>query len=193
MQTVTDFGSPALLLPLALLMFARLWYRAGLRLAMVWLLALAAGTGLVGLLKIYFSACGLSPAQVHSPSGHACFSTLVYGGLMVFVCAGASLRRRVAASALGVAWIGLIGYSRVAVGAHTMSEVISGTVIGGLALTAFATIYMRSRPPRASLLLPLIGTVLIIAPLHGHQLVIEPLLQRIGSWLHHASPICVGT
>jgi membrane-associated phospholipid phosphatase len=193
MQVITDFGSPALLLPMSLLICLRLWLRTGPRLALLWLLALAAGTGLTALLKIYFSACGLAPSGIHSPSGHACFSTLVYGGLIVFCWVGSSPRRRIALAVLGIGWIGLIAYSRVAVGAHSPGEVVSGTIIGAAALGSFSAFYLRADPPRASLLLPLAGAILVVAPLHGHQLAIEPLLKQIGSWLHHALPICFGS
>lgn len=192
MHAITDFGSPALLVPLTLLMAARLLWHRRPRLALAWLATVAAGTGLVALLKVWFSACGYAPGGVHSPSGHACFSALVYGGFALFAGAGTSLRRRIVLGLAAVGVTGVIAASRVAVQAHTRSEAVTGTLIGLLALAAFAAYYVRSIPPPASLRLPLIGAALVILPLHGHQLVIEPLLQKLGDWLHHALPICVG-
>ncbi len=192
METITDFGSPALLLPLTLLMAARLLWHRRPRLALAWLFTVAAATGLIALFKIWFSACGYAPGGVHSPSGHACFSALVYGGLALFAGAGASLRRRVALAIVAGLVVGLIAVSRVAVRAHTPGEALGGSLVGLIALAFFARVYVRAIPPPASLRLPLIGAGAVILPLHGHQLVIEPLLHRIGAWLHHAVPICVG-
>ncbi len=79
------------------------------------------------------------------PSGHAMTSVLLYGLLTVF--AVQTLQRwnwRVSSVLAGVILIGLIGFSRLYLGAHYLSDVLGGTVEGiawlTLCLTAVGTL-----------------------------------------------------
>jgi membrane-associated phospholipid phosphatase len=148
MPAVTHFGAIVLLAPFSLLVAAWLAWAAGLREALLWCLCIAAVGVVTALAKIYLAACGLHPADVHSPSGHAAFSAIAYGGFTVIAMSGShSLRARLFRAGIAL-WVLLVGYSRVTVHAHTASEVVVGLIIGGAGVAAFAMLYRgRVRPP----------------------------------------------
>jgi len=79
------------------------------------------------------------------PSGHAVLSLAFYGFLAFVVWrsplpAGA----RAAAVALCALWIAVIGWSRLALGAHFPTDVLGGYLLGGAGLCAVAGAYGRT-------------------------------------------------
>jgi len=178
---LTNFGDLAVTLPIAAVVL--LWLlrsRASRPLAAVWMLAVVFCGGATAVLKVYFSAC--STSLINSPSGHVAMSTLVYGGLALI----AAIRwRRAAVPAVlaGVGIVGAIAATRVLLGAHDLSEVMVGLVIGGLALAMFAKAFIRDLPAIPAK--PILATVvLIIVLLHGQQVQAEQLIRAIGGYLH---------
>ena len=116
---------------------------------------------------------------MHSPSGHTAFSAIAYGGFTVIAMAGSrSLRANL--FRVGIAlWVLLIGYSRVAVKAHSPGEVIVGLVIGGISVALFASLYRgRVRPPYL-----LAGSILAAVALVA-LLVIPDQVFTLEGWLH---------
>ena len=122
---LTDFADQAVMLPLALAVAVLLagsgWWRG----ALAWVLAVGLTFGAIGLGKLVLAACG--PLQIgdalQSPSGHTASATLIYGGLcgLVLRWARPAERRRPLLAAAAIA--ALIGITRVALQAHTWSEV----------------------------------------------------------------------
>ena len=64
------------------------------------------------------------------PSGHAMSSTVVYGALLLVVLPLVARRLRPVALAVAVALVAGIGFSRLALGVHFISDVIGGHVLG---------------------------------------------------------------
>ena len=84
------------------------------------------------------------------PSAHAASSVALYGLLAVLVLSRAHGRARIAAVALTVAGVGVIGLTRIYLGAHYPSDVVAGWLVG--ALVAFgAWQLVRTLRGRASL------------------------------------------
>jgi undecaprenyl-diphosphatase len=85
------------------------------------------------------------PSSWSFPSGHALESTAVYGTLALVVGRRLRARRwRAAVFALGVALPLLIGFSRVYLGVHYLSDVLAGWA-GGLILVLLAAWADRRR------------------------------------------------
>lgn len=86
------------------------------------------------------------------PSGHAMNSAAILGALLlVFLPAVAPARRRVVA-ALTVALVVLIGFTRLALGVHYLTDVVAGFVLGLAWLAACVALFSiwreeRGRPP----------------------------------------------
>jgi membrane-associated phospholipid phosphatase len=78
------------------------------------------------------------------PSGHAVASTVFYGALcaLVFIHARSPAPRWLAALA-GVAMVLLVGFSRVYLGAHYLSDVVAGVAVGTLCLLLFLRLVRR--------------------------------------------------
>jgi undecaprenyl-diphosphatase len=123
-----------------------LWRRRWLRL-IVWLAALAGGEALNFLLKAWFArprpqfADPLAVALYYSfPSGHAMMSLITYGLLAYFLFIGLPRRwQRVPAVAALILLILLIGFSRLYLGVHYLSDILAGFVVGGLWLSVCIT------------------------------------------------------
>lgn len=160
LKVVTFFGAPVwcylLVIPTALL----LWKRHLPRLA-VFLIVTTAGGGLLNTaLKLAVDRprpSFVDPVATAGgrsfPSGHAMASTVVYGALLLVVLPAVSRSRRplvVAGAALTVL---LIGFSRLALGVHYLSDVVGGYVIGcaWLAASTAAFSTWRVNGPRTRL------------------------------------------
>jgi membrane-associated phospholipid phosphatase len=189
MEALTDFGDAALLLPLSLLILFWLLLTRPLPAAGWWVLAVFIGNAVTAVLKIYFFACPPF-SGMHSPSGHTSFSIIAYGGLAALVALDrpSGWRRIVIAAASGV-FVVAIALSRLALGRHTVPEVISGFVIGIPALALFVRHYRPFATGRASLALVALALPML-AILHGLQLHSEDILHDIANWLGIRAFVC---
>lgn len=189
---VTRLGEAQILLPTVALL--AVWFaRRGrcVRLVAMWLVGLCGAIGLTTLSKIAFMGYGwgYAPLDYTGISGHSMFAASVYpmAGIAVLhaVAGPRALDWRWSGLALGCAAAGLVGASRVAVGAHSVFEVLLGLGLGGLVSLA-ALSAGRLPAVRPALWLPLALAVwLSVTPAHAppsntHGLVTRLALQVSG-------------
>lgn len=150
LEVVTFFGSPACLWLLATPAALLAWRRHHPRLG-VFLAVTALGGGLLGALVK--DAVGrprpslvdpVATAQGQSfPSGHSMSSTVVYGALLLVFLPVFARRLRPAVIGGVVLLVGAIGFSRLALGVHYISDVLGGYVLGlawlAASVAAFST------------------------------------------------------
>jgi membrane-associated phospholipid phosphatase len=189
-QAFTDFADSAVLLPVSILLFVWLWSRQSKVAALWWIAAIGLCVGTTIIFKIYFSVCPLG-ADLHSPSGHTGFGTLVYGGLATIVAAESQARQRLLVLAAGAALILAIGLSRIALNAHSVAEVAFGFVVGSAALALFAVSYLRHRSAPVTLSWLIVVALVLVSLFHGQQLNAEEFLHTLGVHLHHDGMACI--
>jgi undecaprenyl-diphosphatase len=143
-RTVTRLGSPRFLASLGLLGAFFLMIRRDWLFLEGWIIALLGGEALNAFLKRLIQR----PRPLHSaiastqswsfPSGHAMESLIAYGMLayMLFVLGLWSHRRRVDIALAATLLILLIGWSRIYLGVHYVSDVIGGYMGGSIWLAA---------------------------------------------------------
>lgn len=162
---ITRLGEAQILLPAALL--TALWFvwrDRSPRLAVRWLVGIAAATLLTTVSKVAFMGYGLGSATLDFTgiSGHSMFAAAIYPlTAMAVVRAVAGLqaaRWDGLALVSGAALALLVGVSRVVVEAHSGSEVVAGLLLGG-AVTLAAAGAQRAPPARHSLWLPVVVCV----------------------------------
>ena len=159
LKLLTLLGSPVLFYVVVAAASLLMWRQHRPRLA-VFLVVTAAGGGLLELaVKAAVSrdrpslVDPLATASGNSfPSGHAMASTVVYGALLLVFLPLIGRHRRVAAVATAGVLVLVIGFSRLALGVHYISDVVGGYVLGGawlIASTAAFSIWQveRGRPP----------------------------------------------
>jgi membrane-associated phospholipid phosphatase len=91
-------------------------------------------------------------------SGHTIGATLLYGQLMVFILPSLKTRHwRLLSIFSAIALVFLVGFSRIALGAHFLSDVLAGMAFGitwlVLCMVAARSMRRRSLPSQAALLL----------------------------------------
>ncbi len=148
MVLLTWFGDGYPLVLLLTVAAGWLWWR-GDRLAPFHLLVAAACTELMVLLLKMLTAIERPVALYHGvnaysfPSGHAAMSTVVYGMLAIIVAGALPVARRWwvygAAGLLAV----LVGFSRLYLGAHWLSDVLGGFMLGGAWAALLGIAYRR--------------------------------------------------
>lgn len=157
---VTRLGEAQILLPAALM--TALWFvwrDRSPRLAAVWLGGIVVATLITTASKVAFLGYGLGWAALDftGVSGHSMFAAAIYpltGVAIISAVAGLQAARWVRLGLIaGVALALLVGLSRVAVEAHSWSEVVVGLLVGGT-VTLVATRAERAPPVRHSLWLP---------------------------------------
>jgi membrane-associated phospholipid phosphatase len=189
LAALTDFGDLAVLLPLAAVILVWLWRRPEKQGAAWWGLALVVCIGATAVLKAYFFACPASP-ELHSPSGHASLSTVVYGGLATIIVAGREGWRRFAAISAAAALILAIAASRIALSAHSWLEVALGLLVGVASLAFFVRHYLRPSAGPVPLTALLLVSVCLAVIFHGDRLRAEELLHRLSAYAHLRSIAC---
>jgi membrane-associated phospholipid phosphatase len=131
---LTRLGEMQILLPAALLAILTLLRRRDSRaLAGWWGLFLLAAALLTTASKLAFMGWGIGSAELDFTgiSGHAMFAAAVYPLLLGTLASHASPFSQRLAVGVGFVLALLVAISRLEVGAHSVSEVIAGLLIGG--------------------------------------------------------------
>lgn len=152
MVAITTMGSGRVLAPLVLTVLAWLILRRNWRTAVYWLGAAACYVAVVQPMKylmgrerptaIYADAVF---EQFSFPSGHATSSMVIYGFLAFLLSRGRSPAMRAAVLMAAAAWIALIGFSRIYLGAHWFSDVVGGFSLGLAWIALLAMVYTHRR------------------------------------------------
>ncbi|NRT57901.1 phosphatase PAP2 family protein [Sphaerotilus uruguayifluvii] len=184
---ITRLGEAQILLPLMGVLLLRLMLHAPSRaLAWRWL----GGTTLAALLttasKVAFLGFGLGLASVDFTgfSGHSMFSAAVLPWLIALLRVPASRPLRAVHLLPGLLLAALIAVSRVEVGAHSWSEVITGHLLG-LAVSAWVLprrLVPLPQPGRAWLAPLLLGALLWL-PLQAPPTRTHDLVIRLSLWV----------
>lgn len=169
---LTGFGGVAVTIPVALAIAA--WLAAGMRFrsAVEWLVLLGAAASLTVLTKIAFLGwgVGIRPIDFTGISGHAVLATLVYPVVISVVLVNTRVFYRRAGFLIGLAFGFAIGASRVAVRAHSISEIVVGCALGALIACIFVS-RLEARPaptePSPHPILVALSLVALIGSLHG--------------------------
>ena len=175
---LTDFADQAVILPLSLVVAITLWCVGWRRGALAW-------AGVVGVTFATVAAAKLAvfvfgPPEflpnLRSPSGHTAAAALIYGSLVALLASRANPRAR----ALMVAcFVGVgIGTTRLALHAHTRSDVAIGAAIGVTAAILLAWAAGR-RPDGVRIIIPTTVTLLVILVFHGVRLPVETWLNEV--------------
>jgi membrane-associated phospholipid phosphatase len=181
LKALTEFGDLAVLMPLATVMLLWLLFMHSPRSAVWWAIAVVFCAGLSAVLKVSFYGC--PPAHdLHSPSGHTSFSTLVYGAMTLVTATQSRGLPRVIAVGVGAGFILAIAASRLLLHAHSAPEVGSGLAIGIAALALFGRIYSQCRAKVSLSPLFVVGGALLLF-LYGRELDAERLFGKIAGYL----------
>ncbi len=184
MLFLTDFADLGLVLPLAALVAVSLAAVGWRREALAWSAAVAGTLAAMLALKLLaFAFAGHLGGGLRSPSGHTAAGTVVYAGLLALL-AGRRLETRTGVALLaGAAMALLFGATRLALGWHTLPEVLVGGAVGLAGVLALARLAGPRRPGAPAPGLALVATVALLAAvaLHGHRLHAEPTLRAIAA------------
>ncbi|NDP59528.1 MAG: phosphatase PAP2 family protein [Oxalobacteraceae bacterium] len=159
---LTSFGDSIVTIPAAAAIV--LWLLSGRawRMALWWTVLFGAGMALVVATKIAFIGWGIGIAAIDFTgfSGHAMRATAVLPVIGFLAFNGGRQRVRVAGFAVGLAIALLISVSRVMVDAHSVSEAVSGALLG----SAISLIFIRITSTIAR---PVVNGWLVVLSLAG--------------------------
>ena len=188
---ITDFGDSAVMLPAAATI--ALWLGAGgaWRAMGAWLVSFGLGAALVVGTKIAFMGWGIGIATLNFTgiSGHTMLTTAVTLTAIHLLTTGLPRQLRLALMAVGLAGALAVGISRLALDAHSVSEVCSGLIIGGLVAGGFALASRRLAIPMLAPGLMLASLAIVCIAMHGHQAGAQGLIERVSLYLSgHGQP-----
>jgi membrane-associated phospholipid phosphatase len=132
-HAITWFGDSGFLLPAALWIAVWLGVRSATRpVAFLWVLLFGAGGFLIAVSKIAFMGWGVGSATLNFTgfSGHTALSASVWPVACWLTVSRWEHRVRVAAALAGLLFAAFIGFSRLAIYAHSKSEVAAGFGLG---------------------------------------------------------------
>jgi membrane-associated phospholipid phosphatase len=183
-NAISNIGDAALTLPIAAV--CAIWLTlSDRRLAGRWILLLAAGMALVGITKILYFGCGVEIPTIEFRviSGHTTLSTAVWtvAVALLFRCAGGSTR---VGAGFGLLIGALTAVARVFDNAHTISEVISGWLLGTAIATLFVRAFVRSG---TRLFFPYVapfGLLLVATVAYGHHAPFQDMIE------HYSHGVC---
>ena len=182
---ITHLGSAGLMLPVAAMTVAGLWF-SGRRAALVaWLAALIGGAALVLATKLAFMGWGIGSAALDFTgiSGHTMLASSILPAWLGWLLARYGQRFSAPGLILGLLLGALVAVSRVMLGAHSVSEVIFGWLVGtAVTLAAWHTLAGPLRWSRLSLL-ALLPLSLSLSATTANYLPAYHWEQRVAIWL----------
>lgn len=146
-QWVSFFGDSTVLLPSAAAVFMVLFLRRPSRqIAWQWGLLFGITGAIVSASKLAFMGWGIGIRELDFTgfSGHTALSTAFWPIFLWLLCARGSVALRRTAMVMGYLLAGLVGYSRLAIHAHSLSEVIAGLLLGACGSALFLLLQRNS-------------------------------------------------
>ncbi len=147
MAFLATLGDAVVLTPAVLVVFAWLLWRRRHIAAWHWLAAPAFGlvlTWMLGyLLDMPKPPAATAVAGFSFPSATVTMATVVYGFFAVLIARELPGRRRAWPYVVGALVVGLLGFARLYLGAHWLSDVLAGTLLGLLWIAALGIAYRR--------------------------------------------------
>ncbi|HHT0250089.1 TPA: phosphatase PAP2 family protein [Raoultella ornithinolytica] len=146
-QWVSFFGDSTVLLPSAAAVFMVLFLRRPSRqIAWQWGLLFGITGAIVSASKLAFMGWGIGIRELDFTgfSGHTALSTAFWPIFLWLLCARGSVALRRTAMVMGYLLAGLVGYSRLAIHAHSPSEVIAGLLLGACGSALFLLLQRNS-------------------------------------------------
>ena len=138
-QFITHLGSASLLLPFFGIALIELWFSHQKSAIFLWILALAIGVMLTLISKVLFLGWGIGIASLNFTgiSGHAFLATSIIPIVFYSFSGGLQVKAKNIGFWLGLILSLLVGISRIVLGMHSWSEVVSGWILG-LTVCVFA-------------------------------------------------------
>jgi membrane-associated phospholipid phosphatase len=136
----TKLADTVVLVPASLLCVAWLLFQKQWRPAIWWLALLGGGLALVAISKLAFVGWGIGNCALDFTgiSGHAMRATAIMPVLLYLAVSNATAQVRAMAFSAGLLFGFLIGVSRLALQVHSVSEVVSGCLLGAAISLVFA-------------------------------------------------------
>ena len=197
---ITRLGESGFLLPIGMLLLVWLIVMRCFRPALIWMLAFGTGVALVVISKVLFLGWGIGVRALDFTgfSGHTMLAAAVFPTLAYLTLIRHAVRIRYAVVAAAVLLAVLVAVSRVVLGAHSISEVMSGFLLGSVVAIIF--IGRGDHSPEAQVPAVLVLAALLLSGFVGagkyapsHHLIIEIALDLSGHqhayrrdlWLAH--------
>jgi membrane-associated phospholipid phosphatase len=179
-------GSVAVTGPVGIAIAVWLLLGKSWRLSLAWCLLFCGGMAVVMATKIAFYGWGIGVAAVDFAgfSGHAMRAAAVYPVAFYLCLRGVGPRAGYRAAAVGVLLAVLISVSRVVVQAHSVSEALTGFLLG-LAVAGLFIWYVSTEGHLAvsRVLVAMCMPILLIMPLHGDAIHAERWIAQIAMLL----------
>src|SRR3569832_740889 len=143
---ITHLGAAGIMLPLFLVIATELWLAGQKSDLLAWMLAMSAGGAIVLASKIAFIGWGWGSASLDftGVSGHTMLATSILPVWMGRLLAEPGQRFSLSGVSLGLVIGAAVGVSRLALEAHSPSEVMADWLLG-LAISLTAYTVMRHR------------------------------------------------
>jgi len=185
---ITHLGNSALLIPAAVVLALCAWRAGQGALALAWTLSFGIALFIVLTSKLAFLGWGIGSAAIDFTgiSGHTTVSTAVLTMGLWLLAAGGSKWQRVLAVSAGLLLGALVGFSRLALDVHSVSEVVAGFGLGAAAALlaiAYPQLVPRAMSHRWVLLAMFLALVLapqMGRPAEAHGLVVKMALIASG-------------
>ena len=184
-KTLTYFGDSMLLIPTAVIIALVLPWKSDNRLTVwYWLLAFGLAGLLVSISKIMFLGFGIGSARFNFTgfSGHSAMSATLWPVMMWLVSGRWSSFWRTLTISIGYLIPMMVGLSRLAIHAHSPSEVIAGLALGFTLSSAFL-LSQRDTALKA-FSLPQMGVAFLVPLLlvsHGRVATTQQFLERFSA------------
>ncbi|MDE1185021.1 MAG: phosphatase PAP2 family protein [Pantoea sp.] len=184
-KTLTYFGDSMLLIPTAVIIALVLpWKSDNRRTVWYWLLAFGLAGLLVSISKIMFLGFGIGSARFNFTgfSGHSAMSATLWPVMMWLVSGRWSSFWRTLTISIGYLIPMMVGLSRLAIHAHSPSEVIAGLALGFTLSSAFL-LSQRDTALKA-FSLPQMGVAFLVPLLlvsHGRVATTQQFLERFSA------------
>lgn len=184
-QLVSLFGESAYLLPCAVFLYLWLYWRGAPGSARHWVLAFLPAALLVLASKLAFLGWGIGSEALDFTgfSGHAMMAASVLPVMFYLAVPAAWTRLGWVAAGAGVCLAFLVGVSRLALHAHSVSEVAGGLAVG---LCVSLPFILRRTTPHGPLAMVLAGLALasaLVMPMTGTVGASHTLIQQLALFL----------